>query len=373
LLTRTLTELPAVPDASAWINYVRCHDDIGWGLDDADVRAVGQDPVATRRFCADYYAGDHPDSDAEGYRFQQEPTGEARTSGTTAALCGLQKALIEGEPEDVDQALRRALLLHNVVFAMRGIPLLYSGAEVGQLNDFSYLTDPYRAGDNRWVHRPPMDWDRVARRNVEGTAQQRLFDGIRRLASTRADHVAFHARADERVIRAGDDRVFAVERRRDGERLLCLSNFAGSPATVDTGVLPDVWSAGGVTDVLTGETRHYPDGRLVLEPYGYQWLEPAPDATPGAPVETAVHVEVHTEWGEQLSLTGSIDALGNWDVDAAVPLSAEEYPTWQASLEVPEGTCFEFEWLKERGDGSYEWSGHRYAAVAGGETVWRLD
>ena len=375
LLTRAMSQLPETPDRATWLNYVRCHDDIGWGLDDEDVRAVGQDPTSTRKFCADFYAGDTPDSFAEGYRFQvEEATGEARTSGTTAALTGLQGARVEGEPEDVAEALQRTLLVHSVVFAARGMPLLYSGSEVGQPNDYSYLTDPLKEDDNRWVHRPPMNWDAAERRTVEGTVEQRLFDGISEFVDTRSGIGALHQAGDERLYDVTSDRVFAFERAHDGDRLLALANFSPEPQAVALSEFPAPWSAEiGFREHLRGEHAVYPDGRIVLEPYGYRWLQPAPGAAPGEPVETRLALDVETEWGESVSVTGEHDALGGWDVGDAVALSTEEYPTWEGTVELPRGTYVEFEWVKTRDGEPVAWSGHRYATKAGWDTAWRID
>jgi len=366
LLERAISELPATPEHATWLNYVRCHDDIGWGLDDGDIRAaLGRDPTAERRFCADFYAGDRPDSYAEGYRFQvEEATGEARTSGTMAALTGLQRARIEGEEEDVDLAIRRGLLLHSVVAAMKGMPLLYSGSELGQLNDFSYLADPIKAADNRWVHRPAFDWENAERRHEEGTVEQRLFDGIATLSDARKGVDALHARAEEHIRDVPDDQVFAVERTRDGDRLFAVANFSAEPRAIPLDSLTDGGTV-GFTDVIAGGSVVFPDRRLVLPPYGYRWLRPDPDAAGGDHVTTTVAVDVETEWGETVHLTGSLDVLGGFDPEEAVPMSAEDYPTWTAEIDVPEGATFEFEWLKKRDGEVIEWSPGRYSATAG--------
>ena len=371
LLERALDQLPPTPEEASWLNYVRCHDDIGWGLDSEDVRAVGQDPVSTRKFCSDYYAGDHPDSDAEGYRFQEEPTGVARTSGTAAALTGLQNARIEGDPEDVDAAIQRYLLMHASAFVMQGMPLLYSGDEIAQLNDFSYLNNPIKAEDNRWVHRPPMDWDAAERRSEQGTVEQRVFDGIARLSEAREGRAALHHRGEETVHDVPDDSVFVVERAFEGERLLAVSNFSGESRAVAFADLPEQWDAGSYHEVLRDETAVYPDGRILLEPYSYRWLEPT-DAGTGEELSTRVAIDVESEYGEELFLTGSHEALGNWDVEAAVPLSGEDYPTWTGEFDLPAGTYVEFEWLKKRDGEPVEWSGRRYVTKAGWDTAWLL-
>jgi amylosucrase len=373
LLQQALTNLPEAPSTATWLNYVRSHDDIGWGLDDADVRAVGQDPVSTRRFCADHYAGKRVGSDAEGYHFQiDEATGEARTSGTTAALTGLQKALVEGDDQDVDRTLQRTLLLHNVVFAARGMPLLYSGDEIGQFNDYSYLTDEEKAADNRWVHRPPMDWERAALRREEGRIEQRLFDGIRQLADTRKTLDALHSGGRERIFQVDNDQTFLFERVHGDSRLLVASNFSGEPQAVSLAPLPSEWHREAFVDVLNDRPVMFSSGRLVLPPYGYWWLQPG-DVAPGAPVPTPIEIEVRTEWGEQVYLSGALEALGAGDPrDALGPLSADDYPVWRTEIDVPTGTYFEVRWIKKRDGRIVEWSPHSYAATAGDGVLGRL-
>jgi len=373
LLRTALTNLPDAPESATWLNYVRSHDDIGWGLDDADVRAVGQDPSDTRRFCADYYAGRRPDSDAEGYHFQVDPaTGEARTSGTTAALTGLQRARVEGDDADVDRALRRTLLLHGVIFASRGMPLLYSGDEIGQLNDYSYLTDDEKAHDNRWVHRPPMDWERAALRHDPGRVEQRLFDGIKRLARTRASLDALHGGAREHVLSVANDRTLLFERVRGEDRFLVAANFSGVGQAVSLDELGTAWRRGGFVDVLHDRPAIFSSGRLLLPPYGVLWLQPAA-AGPGEPVATPIGLEIPTEWGEQVYLCGGLEALGGGAPDRARgPLSAEDHPVWRTELQVPAGTVVEFRWLKKRDGRVVEW-GPRYAQRAGTAEAWRIE
>jgi len=374
LLRTALTNLPQAPETATWLNYVRSHDDIGWGLDDADVRAVGQNPSDTRRFCARFYAGKDADSYAEGYHFQvDEENAEARTSGTTAALTGLQKALVEGDDPDVDRALQRTLLMHNVTFAARGMPLLYSGDEIGQFNDYSYLADEEKAQDNRWVHRPPMNWERAQLRHEDGRIEQRLFDEIKRFASTRKTLSALHGRGRERILQGDNNHVLLLERVHDEEHLLVASNFSGTPQAVSLSTLAPVWQEMAFTDVLHDRPAVFSSGRFVLPPYGYLWLQPDEEAAPGSPVTTPIEVEVHTEWGEQVYLCGNLEQLGAGDPRYACgPLSPDDYPVWRTDIEVPAGTYFEFRWIKKRDDRVVEWSPHAYAAKAGATDIWRL-
>src|SRR3954463_5036266 len=97
LMTHALAAMPPVPPDAGWVTYVRCHDDIGWAITEEDAAAVGDDAHLHRRFLSDFYAGDFPGSFARGARFQPEPSGEARTSGTAASLAGLEAALERGD------------------------------------------------------------------------------------------------------------------------------------------------------------------------------------------------------------------------------------------------------------------------------------
>ena len=370
-----LRNLPEPPEDATWINYVRAHDDIGWGISDRDAAAVGQDGRATRRFCADFYAGKRDGSTAEGYDFQRDPhTGEARTSGTTAALAGLQNALIEGTDADIDRAVRRVLLLHSVTFVMRGIPLLYSGDEIGQLNDLSYLLDPLRARDNRWIHRPNMDWDKAALRRTPGRVEARLFDGIKRFAAVRKQLPALHGRAAEHVLPTGNDACFAVERTRGPHRLLAVFNVSGQTQAFPLAELPGDWPTPPFTDVLADELLFFPDGRLIVPPFGFWWLAPAPeDATPGPPVPTKIAIDVRTAWGEQVYLTGRHDALGGGDPHAAHgPCSAADYPTWTTTLELPAGQIIEVRWMKKRDGHLVERGSTAYGVRAGTNETWPI-
>ncbi|MDX1654399.1 MAG: alpha-amylase family protein, partial [Candidatus Competibacteraceae bacterium] len=166
LTTHALQQFPDNPSSSAWNTYVRCHDDIGWAIRDEDAAAIGLNGFGHRAFLSDFYSGRFEGSFARGSTFQYNPrTGDRRISGTLASLAGLEQALEQQDPAGIELAVRRILLVHNLIFAFGGIPLLYMGDELGLLNDHGYLDDPDLAGDNRWMHRPNMDWQRAERRH----------------------------------------------------------------------------------------------------------------------------------------------------------------------------------------------------------------
>src|SRR3954454_21819443 len=181
LATAALRRMRAIPPTATWVTYVRGHDDIGWAVSDIDAAAIGADGDGHRRFLNDFSSGRFPHSPARGALFQENPlTGDARISGTAASLCGIESALERGDEAALERGVRRLVLMYSVIFAFGGIPLLYMGDELAMRNDFGYLADPERAPDNRWMHRPPMDWATAARRHDPGTPGGRGLGRVRR-------------------------------------------------------------------------------------------------------------------------------------------------------------------------------------------------
>jgi len=269
LLTHTLREMPRVPRGAGWVTYVRCHDDIGWAITEEDAAAVGEDGFLHRRFLADFYAGDFPGSFARGARFQSNPrTGDARTSGTAASLCGLEQALASGDAVAIDLAVRRMLLLHAIAFAHGGLPLIYMGDELGLRNDPAWADDPAHREDNRWMHRPPMDWEAAERRHVEGTVEHRVWHGLRQAVSVRSGLPSMDASVESEVMDPVNPAVLVLQRRASTQTLVGLYNM-----TPDVQKLPRWVVALGnwSRDALTDETP-LNDGEIVLQPYQARWL-----------------------------------------------------------------------------------------------------
>lgn len=268
LMTHVLGTMPAVPPGAGWVTYVRCHDDIGWTITPEDAAAAGEDAHAHRRFLADFYAGDFPGSFARGARFQEDPeTGEARTSGMTASLAGLASA---GEDDLARElAIRRILLLHAVAFGHGGLPLIYMGDELGLLDDPDWAADPRHRDDNRWMHRPPMDWAAAERRHESGTVEAALWEGLRRLIAARRATRATHAQGTGRPLWTGNDHVYGLLRAYAGDRLLLLANFTADAQPIRE-TIPDEHGLR-----LTAAAA-VPDGRPleagVLAPYQFAWI-----------------------------------------------------------------------------------------------------
>jgi amylosucrase len=240
LMLETLSRFPDHPPTTAWATYLRCHDDIGWAVTDEIANAVGiADAGAHRRWLADFYAGRWPGSFARGANFQEnDATGDRRTSGTTASLAGLERARERNDPDEIELALRRILLGHALIYGYDGLPIVWMGDEIGLPNDHWYLADPALADDNRWMHRPPMDWAAADRRLLPGTIEERLFRALRRLGAARAATPHLHASVPLEVVDAANRRLFAFVRRdpRHGP-LLALHNFSPEAQAIDNGWL----------------------------------------------------------------------------------------------------------------------------------------
>jgi amylosucrase len=366
LLRTTLSSLPHLPDSATWINYIRCHDDIGWGISDENAAAVQQSGRGTRNFCTDFYTGVLPQSYAEGYAFQRDRnTGEARVSGTAAALAGLQKAQVENDLSSIDQSIKRLKLLNGITFFMKGIPLVYAGDEVGQLNDFSYLTDEKRAGDNRWVHRPPMNWKKAKKRKNAQSIEAQVFAFHQLLINRRKSFTPLHGCGFEQVIPVKHNELFIAERGYEGEKALLVANFSRSNQRISLKDLPEFWQSGIFRDVLSGQVMNLRESGVLLKGYEVFWLIPALVPNTSETGTATLEVEVRTEYGESIWLIGSSAALGRWNPDLAVPCASTYYPKWTAEIEMNAGEGFAYRWIKKRGNKIVEWATEEYVDRVG--------
>jgi glycosidase len=226
LLAQALETRFKIPDGTAWVNYVRVHDDIGWTFSDEDAAVLGINAYDHRRFLNEFYRGRFPGSFARGLPFQENPaTGDCRISGTCASLAGLEKALKEEGPEEVELAIKRILLIHGIILTLGGIALINLGDEIGTRNDYSYLEDPAHARDSRWVHRPRADWMRYSKRHDPNSIEGGVFHGLKRLIAIRKENPAFST-TDAQVIPTGNEHVLGLFKSSSEQRALLLANFS---------------------------------------------------------------------------------------------------------------------------------------------------
>ncbi|MCI9294984.1 MAG: amylosucrase [Lawsonibacter sp.] len=267
LLKRQMEAVCALPKDFLFLNYLRCHDDIGWGLDYPWLnQRFGTDEVAHKRYLNDWFTGRWPGSDARGELYNDDPRlGDARLCGTTASLCGLEAADFEGDPFKLERAVACDLTLHAWMLSQSGIPVVYSGDEIGQFNDYTYHSHPDRWADSRYLHRGRFQWGLAALRGDLDTYQGRLFQGLRRLEGLRAKEPCFDGDADVQVEDSGDSRVLALCRRKDGRELICLFNFSGQFVRAGAG------RDGRYTELMYG-TRYDGIRSVELWPNGFAWL-----------------------------------------------------------------------------------------------------
>ncbi len=265
LLRRQMEILCGLPKDFLFLNYLRCHDDIGWGLDYPWLaQAFGMNETAHKKFLNDYFTGKWPGSPSRGELYNDEPRlGDARLCGTTASLCGVEAA--GTDPARLERAVACDLTLHAWMFSQSGIPVVYSGDEVGRFNDWSYHDDPGKREDSRCLHRGDFQWDLARRRTDPGTYQGKLFQGLRRLEEIRAAEPCFDASADVWVEDAGSPHVLALVRKQGNRELVCLFNFAGEFVRARTD------RDGSYTDLMYGNRY---DGLRDVElwPNGFAWL-----------------------------------------------------------------------------------------------------
>ena len=278
LLNQGILSLPNKLDRATWLNYIRCHDDIGLGFDDTDIARAGYQPQAHRRFLLDYFTGNYEDSEARGQLFGRNgKTGDARISGSLASLVGLETALENRDDEAIERAVKRILLLHGMILSFGGIPLLYYGDEIGTLNDCSFLEDENKAGDNRWMHRPRIDWEKAEQRHQRGTVEQRIFDGLKKLISVRKAIPAFADFNNRELLTVDNEHLFVFLRshpERPNETVLVVANFDDRPQYLDLVNLGNrgQFQYGQPQDLASGETPALFKNQLVVPPFRFYWL-----------------------------------------------------------------------------------------------------
>lgn len=272
LATHSLQQLPQLPESAGWVTYVRCHDDIGWAIMDEYAAAVGLSGVGHRAFLSDFYSGDFAGSWAQGDVFQFNPeNGDKRICGSAASLAGLETAYASGFQHEIDLAIKRILLMHNIVFAAGGIPLIYMGDELGMLNDERYKSDPEKAADSRWLHRPEIDWRLAAQRHNNSTPTGRIFNGLRNLVMTRKKTAALHSQAGSSAVWSHNEHVFGLLRHSARGKLLLLANVSPESQTVPAYRLSEIGLTGPLVDQLTGK-RFHTDVAVALAGYEAVWL-----------------------------------------------------------------------------------------------------
>ncbi len=278
LLNQGIQHLPVKLERATWLNYVRCHDDIGLGFDDNDVLRAGYDPVQHRRFLLDYFTGRFPGSAARGLPFGVNPkSGDARISGSLASLAGLETALASADPAAIDAAIKTIVMLHSLILSFGGIPLFYYGDAIGTLNSLAYLADPTECDDNRWVNRSYFDWQKAALRHQSGSVEQRIFSALKKMITMRKELSAF-ADFDNRQLVSVDNPNLLVFLRTDlhnaRSRVLVVSNFNTSSQRLPLGALRPfgLFQQEAMRELCSGERITVENDAVTIPPLSCCWL-----------------------------------------------------------------------------------------------------
>jgi amylosucrase len=272
LLEYSMRHRYRIPAGCAWVNYIRCHDDIGWTFDDQDARAVGIDPTGHRRFLNQFYTGRFPGSFARGVPFQYNAdNGDLRISGTLSSLAGLEAAVEQQDNELIERAVRRINLLRSITVSIGGIPLLYIGDEWGMLNDYTYLTDPVKAADSRWVHRSKKRWEARDDLADQDTLEWRFFKEMVKLIGLRRQLPALQNGGME-VIYTGNPHLFGYIRAHGSQKILIVNNFDEEDQAMDATHLSACGLRADAVNLMNKETIS-PGENLRLHDHQSVWLD----------------------------------------------------------------------------------------------------
>lgn len=265
LLKKQMDIVNGLPKDYLFLNYLRCHDDIGWGLDYGTLKGWGMDEAEHKYFLNRYFTGNREGSESRGELYNDDPvTRDARFCGTTASMCGVESAVYERDEEKLSNALRLDLMLHAYMFTQSGIPMLYSGDEIGQLNDYTYRENPEKREDSRYIHRGSFPWELAALNKKKGTLQERMFSGLEKLEEIRKSRKVFDSSTATYTYDVKDSAILGILRENEEERFIGLFNFADEERTA--------WmkEEGVFTNLITGEKGELCD--VAIGGHDFLWL-----------------------------------------------------------------------------------------------------
>ncbi|HAX73164.1 MAG TPA: alpha-amylase [Firmicutes bacterium] len=262
------------PKSGTWINYARCHDDIGWGFSEDAVWQTGSNPVDHKQFIIDFYSGKFPGSFAKGEIYQYNPvTQDARINGTLASLVGLENALTHKDLTQKELSLSRINLIHALLLSAQGIPLIYSGDELGMLNDYRYLNDADKYLEGRWVHRNAMDWAEAEKRHDEFSTKGNVFQTLKKLIEVRKSEPLFSGQVNNEILPLSNTHIYGIAKYKEDEKMITLFNFSEHKVFIPTHEVKTYGFTGTMKDLLSEKHISLDDEIIVLEPYEYAWYK----------------------------------------------------------------------------------------------------
>lgn len=266
LLKKQLDTVCALPGEYTFLNYLRCHDDIGWGLDFDFLKGQGMEEIPHKRYLNDYYTGKFPGSVSRGELYNDDPvTQDARFCGTTASMCGIESAGFEQDEEKMEAAIRLDIMLHAYMLMQSGIPMLYSGDEIGQINDYTYKEDPDKCADSRYIHRGVFRWDFAKKRKNKGTVEGQIFQSLGYLEKLRKQEKVFDADAKVYTYETWQQGIICVVREKAGTKMIGVFNFAKEPRTVS------VYPEESGKDMISGSAVEM--DQILVGGHDFRWVK----------------------------------------------------------------------------------------------------
>lgn len=263
LLKKQIDIVNSLPKNYVFLNYLRCHDDIGWGLDYQTLEQKGIKEVPHKKYLNDYFRGFTGNSNSRGELYNEDPvTGDARFCGTTASMCGIERAGFEQNEEMLQSAIQMDVMLHAYMFMQSGIPVLYSGDEIGQVNEYTYKNDSHKVEDSRYIHRGVMRWDLVDLIEKPDTVENHIFTRLDRLEEIRRKEKAFVSDADTWTLETGERELLCIARRYEGEQVVGIFNFSEYDKKAWINEVE-----GEYMDLLTGEKKAISE--IDISAYGF--------------------------------------------------------------------------------------------------------
>ncbi|OKH18185.1 alpha-amylase family glycosyl hydrolase [[Limnothrix rosea] IAM M-220] len=279
LLVQGLKNIPEKLQRATWLNYIRCHDDIGLGFTDADIAQAGYEPRSHREFLIKYFTGQFEGTDARGLLFGQNPkNNDARLSGTLTSLIGLETACEQQDHEKIQLCVQHILLLHSMICSFGGIPLIYYGDEIGTFNDYSYVGNLSKANDTRWAHRPKINWQKAELRKVKGTIEYQIFTALQRMIQVRKKTKSFADFNNRVMLNINNEHIFAFVRTQTKRQnnVLVVGNFSATYQYLDLDTFDcypfDCSQRDLLTNLYSGKPPEIFDRQLVLPPFAFYWL-----------------------------------------------------------------------------------------------------
>jgi len=273
-INKSLQHRFTIDENCTWVNYVRCHDDIGWFFDNDDAEVVNIDLDKHLSFLNQFYTENSTNNFPSGVTFQNDPSLDHQgVCGSLASLCGLEKSIANNDQAAINLSIKRINLLHSIILSIGGIPLIYSGDELALLNDYQYLKDSTKSHDARWVNRPEITSQAIELAKKSGTPQHQVYQTLKKMISLRKSYPIF-GNAKTEIVNTGNRHLFAYQRiDNKGNTLLAICNFSDLPQSFKLDKLhPSIHLDDPLELISNSKMKVSQDLILALSSYQVMWL-----------------------------------------------------------------------------------------------------